>query len=97
MTNLKLGLIAGGIALFTSFALTSTQVQADTVRINQQSQQNIDTPRTGQSMQQVEANYGEPVQRVDAVGIPPITRWVYNGFTVYFEHDKVIHAVIHHS
>ena len=26
---------------------------------------------------------------------PPITRWDYEGFSVYFEHQHVIHAVAH--
>ena len=28
---------------------------------------------------------------------PPITRWDYPSFSVYFEHDKVIHAVAKHQ
>jgi len=31
-----------------------------------------------------------------AVGDPPISRWEYNGFSVYFEHDLALHSVIHH-
>ena len=44
-------------------------------------------------MSTVEANFGEPRARHAAVGQPPITRWDYDGFTVYFEHNHVIHAV----
>jgi hypothetical protein len=52
----------------------------------------------GISMDQVLARYGEPAERVAPVGgdrpqHPPITRWVYGDFTVYFEHDKVIDSV----
>lgn len=50
-------------------------------------------PARGMSMQNVETRYGEPSKREAAVGQPPITRWEYPGFVVYFEHDKVIHAV----
>jgi hypothetical protein len=28
------------------------------------------------------------------VGAPPITRWDYAGFSVFFEHDRVIDAVV---
>jgi hypothetical protein len=28
------------------------------------------------------------------VGDPPISRWVYDHFTVYFEYDKVLHSVV---
>jgi hypothetical protein len=50
-------------------------------------------PSRGQSMAQVEQRFGEPSQRVGAVGEPPISRWVYPQFVVYFEHSHVIHAV----
>jgi hypothetical protein len=50
-------------------------------------------PRSGMSMAAVESTYGNPADRRAAVGEPPITRWDYPQFSVYFEHDKVIHAV----
>lgn len=50
-------------------------------------------PARGSTMQQVEKTLGQPKQVLPAVGNPPITRWVYDAFTVYFEHDRVIHSV----
>lgn len=50
-------------------------------------------PLRGMSMQAVEARFGAPSQRRAAVGTPPITRWEYPEFIVYFEHSHVIHAV----
>jgi hypothetical protein len=50
-------------------------------------------PSRGQSMGQVEKRFGAPTQRYPAVGQPPITRWVYPNFVVYFEYEHVIHAV----
>ena len=50
-------------------------------------------PTRGMSQERVEANYGTPEARVAAVGDPPISRWEYPDFIVYFEYDKVIHAV----
>ena len=50
-------------------------------------------PKSGMTMANVEKAYGEPTQKHAAVGQPPITRWDYAGFSVYFEHDRVIHAV----
>jgi hypothetical protein len=46
------------------------------------------------TMDQVEAKFGAPVQKLDAVGEPPITRWLYDGYTVYFEHQLVLHTVM---
>jgi hypothetical protein len=57
------------------------------------------TPSSGMSMDSVEAKYGAPTRRVPAVGgasaqQPPITRWEYPGFVVYFENNRVIHTVV---
>ena len=51
-------------------------------------------PVRGTTQTQVEAKYGSPVTKMAAVGDPPISRWEYPDFTVYFEYDRVIHAVI---
>jgi hypothetical protein len=53
-----------------------------------------DRPSRGSTMSAVESRYGEPTTRHSAVGEPPITRWDYPGFSVYFEHDRVLHAVL---
>jgi hypothetical protein len=51
-------------------------------------------PDRGSSMATVQSRYGEPTNRHSAVGDPPITRWDYPQFAVYFEHDRVLHAVL---
>ena len=38
--------------------------------------------------------FGAPNERHPAVGTPAITRWDYPAFAVYFEKDRVIHAVV---
>ena len=55
----------------------------------------VPRPRNGSSMATVAAQYGEPETKREAVGEPPITRWVYPGYTVYFEGDRVIEVVVH--
>lgn len=50
-------------------------------------------PERGTSMDTVRARLGSPERRVGPVGEPPITRWVYDRFTVFFEHDRVLHSV----
>ena len=54
-------------------------------------------PTNGMTMAQVEARFGPPQKKDPAVGQPPITRWVYAKFTVYFEKNLVIHAVVHRN
>ena len=53
----------------------------------------VATPARGQSMAQVERQFGAPTERFAPVGQPPITRWVYADKIVYFEYDHVVHAV----
>jgi len=53
----------------------------------------LDFPRRGMSMDQVKGKLGQPVKVDPAVGKPPITRWIYNDRTVYFERSTVIHVV----
>jgi len=56
----------------------------------------VDIPQSGMKQSSVENHYGNPNSRRGPVGDPPITVWSYNGFTVYFEYDRVIHTVIDH-
>ncbi len=49
----------------------------------------------GLSQQAVLARFGEPKERLAPVGQPPISRWVYETFTVYFEYNIALHAVVH--
>jgi hypothetical protein len=50
-------------------------------------------PTRGMTQANVEANFGAPISMGNAVGEPPISRWEYSGFVVFFEYDRVIHAV----
>lgn len=56
-------------------------------------------PSRGMSMAQVEKRYGAPLDKLpraggDAPRHPTINRWHYNGYTVYFERNRVIHSVL---
>jgi hypothetical protein len=59
------------------------------------------TPASGISMSQVRQQFGNPVTEHPAVSVsagpaqPPITRWDYAGFSVFFENDRVVHSVVH--
>lgn len=53
-----------------------------------------DRPTRGMTMQKVQDDWGQPAMRRAPVGEPPITRWEYPEFVVYFEHNRVIHAVL---
>ncbi len=57
-------------------------------------QSEVATPTRGMTMHQVESKFGSPVTKTPPVDQPPITRWEYPGFVVYFEQDHVIHSVV---
>jgi hypothetical protein len=55
---------------------------------------NVTAPIRGMNMDNVEHIFGTPVQKYDAVGKPPITRWDYPDYVVYFEYNMVLHTVM---
>jgi hypothetical protein len=57
----------------------------------------VATPARGMTMDQVATKFGAPATKIPAVGKPPISRWEYPGFVVYFEHNYVIHSVVANS
>ena len=68
---------------------------ADTLRMDGASAMSSDgRPSRGMTQKNVESKYGSPASVRAPVGEPPITRWEYTDFVVYFEHDKVIHTVL---
>jgi hypothetical protein len=84
-------------ACLTSFH-TTTSAETILVPLGQQggNQQTISRPHQGMTKDQVQRQYGEPKEWRNAVGDPPISTWIYDGFTVYFEYNHVIHSVINH-
>lgn len=64
-------------------------------QVNQQSIQQL--PSKGMKQTDVIAKFGEPVATKPASGEPPITRWIYPNFSVYFESEVVIHSVVAHQ
>jgi hypothetical protein len=77
--------------------LVAASARAETIAVDDQvsvRQSDIARPAKGMTMKSVEAKFGAPQDRHEAVGSPPITRWDYPLFTVYFEHEFVIHAVV---
>jgi hypothetical protein len=76
------------------FAAMGT-ASADTLRMDGASAMSADgRPSRGMTQASVESKYGSPASVKAPVGDPPITRWEYQDFVVFFEYDKVIHAVL---
>ena len=53
----------------------------------------IQLPQRGMKMAQVEKEFGAPANRHPAIGKPPITRWDYDGFSVFFEYQTVLYSL----
>lgn len=92
----KISMMVSGLILMLSI----TAAQAEVISIADprydvpNSTAGILRPSQGMNMARVEQKFGPPMQKLPAVGEPPITRWQYGEFDVFFEYDKVIHSVI---
>jgi hypothetical protein len=81
------------------FAAAFAVAEADTLLIDSVQQaeaSRAERPASGLSKAEVEARFGAPTRMIAAVGEPPISRWEYPNFIVYFEFERVIHAVPRH-
>ncbi|HXA99438.1 MAG TPA: hypothetical protein VNW05_02835 [Steroidobacteraceae bacterium] len=86
--------------LLLAAALASGLAGAETIAVDNGiavKQTDVATPTRGMTMDQVASKFGDPANKVPAVGNPPISRWEYPGFIVYFEHEHVIHSVVANS
>jgi len=77
--------IAGGAAAATVVVDGHVQVE----------QSSVARPGRGTTMHDVKARFGAPEKEYPAVGKPPITRWDYPAFSVFFEYNRVVHSVVH--
>ena len=84
------------LRILTVFALLGAfgAAGADTLQMEGVAgSQDASRPTRGMTAASVEAKFGAPEAKVAAVGDPPISRWEYRDFVVFFEYDRVIHAV----
>ena len=96
---MKLKFVLGSASLIAASLLFVSAAHADTLDVRKNSMSGAGLPTRGLSMAQVEQRYGAPVEKLPTAGgdaplHPPINRWRYNGYTVYFERNRVITAVV---
>jgi hypothetical protein len=74
-------------------------VLAETIEIpvGQQGEAVANLPQKGESKRSVLERFGLADEEHPPVGQPPITRWDYRSFSVYFEYDHVVNSVLHHQ
>jgi hypothetical protein len=83
------------LAILTGFS-TFSIVSADVLLIEEVRQADrMELPANGTPSEQVRARFGDPVETHAAVGNPPIIRWDYDRWSVYFEYDLVLFTVLH--
>lgn len=93
------------LPLFTAISLSmATTLQAETLEMPAETAApasaptstgySVTLPGRGMNMTQVEEKFGPPLHKLPEVGDPPIIRWVYPNYTVYFEYQFVINSVL---
>ena len=82
------------LSMIASTTLLGSIAHADELKMTNAPAGGTNQPARGMSMEKVEAAFGAPANRVAAVGNPPITRWEYPGFVVFFENSIVLHSVV---
>jgi outer membrane protein assembly factor BamE (lipoprotein component of BamABCDE complex) len=75
----------------------SASANADVIKLPDRAPQVIsleNSPTRGMTKQQVEAQFGSPSLKVGPTGNPPIYRWDYAAYSVFFENNHVLHSVV---
>ena len=96
MTRMVLALTLSA-SLCAGFALLpAPNLSADVLLIEEVRQsERMQLPVNGMKQSEVKNRFGEPANSDPSVGDPPITRWDYDGWSVYFEYDLVLFTVLH--
>lgn len=89
-------LASGAALLATALAVAPAVAEVIRVPVGQQAPEKrvLEVPQRGATTAQVERRFGAPLTRQPAVGKPPISSWDYENYRVYFEGDRVLHAVL---
>ena len=92
----KISAILAGLFLLSGISVSQAEVIsiADPRYQVPNTADGVVRPTQGMSMQSVERDFGTAQSKSGPVGDPPITKWVYKDFIVFFEHNLVIHSVV---
>lgn len=91
MRKTTIPLCLAAALLYAGVAVAETVVVDGQVAVQAS---DVARPGRGATMKSVESRFGAPATRHAAVGKPPITRWDYPRFSVFFEYNRVIDAVV---
>lgn len=97
----KIVQMLGVIAALAAAAASAQNAYVETTRgtvLHVPADTHVNTPATlpdrSMSKAAVRRQFGPPERSFAPVGDPPITRWDYPGFRVFFEYDLVLHTVV---
>ena len=88
----------GLTTLFTSLIILvsfTTAGYADSLLLN--SLEGVTRPNRGMELKDVVKIFGQPKTKSESIGNPPISRWDYGTYIVFFEHNRVIDAMVKHQ
>ncbi|MGH8126288.1 MAG: hypothetical protein ACREPK_10645 [Rhodanobacteraceae bacterium] len=99
MKRIATSLIAATLAFAAAPLLLPTPVHAETLKMKVKQEQRLNMPKRGMTMAQVKSQFGAPLKVLATRGgsskyQPPIHRWEYAKYIVYFEYSHVIHSVL---
>jgi hypothetical protein len=85
------------LMVITWSSMGASMAETITLPIGAQGASSMAIPTNGMSRQAVLERYGLADDEHEPVGKPPIQRWDYREFSVYFENDRVVNSVRHHQ
>ncbi|HEY3519989.1 MAG TPA: hypothetical protein VGK80_02985 [Rhodanobacteraceae bacterium] len=99
MNRLTRYLFTAALLLAAAPFMLPVSAHAESIHMKVRQEQGMNLPHRGMTMSQVERQYGAPVRKLQTRGgdsskHPPINRWEYANYIVYFERSHVIHSVI---
>lgn len=93
-----LSMISQVIRICIAFSLIiSFGIQADVIKMPAEAPQVVTSdaaPVRGMTKNQVESSFGAPHSIIGPIGDPAIYRWDYPQYSVFFEHNYVLHSVV---
>ncbi len=99
MKRFGISLAAAAMVFGVAPLLLPAPARAESLLVKVQQEQRMNLPRNGMTMAQVKSRYGEPLKVLATRGgssryQPPIHRWEYAKYIVYFQNTHVIHSVL---
>lgn len=85
------------LLIATLFIAPMSYAEDIAIPIGAQGISGLSLPKKGLTMDEVESIHGSAKIQHEATGKPPITRWEYDNYVVYFEGNRVIHSVLRHK